>query len=228
MVTRRSRYKLSFVQWIFIHWAGLVLGSLAMFILYSTLRLTLYTTFDQWFQLCVRLMICGAAQGAVFGSAQAIALLSSKLVKRRAIAQTLVSTIGSMALGMALPVTYARLFLLSKDTPIDSGAGYQLLGWLLSWVLAGLLWGAIVGRTTAQKITFGLLNAIAYFWWGLAAFVGLMFFAAVLDNPNISSPERMIASAIVVAILILGAVFNGVIFRMMWRGRQSVEGTGTE
>ena len=105
--TLRKRWWL--LLWALASWLGLVLGALAVFLLYSHLGLNRYSQSENWVYLLRGLMLCGVVQGLVLGTLQSIFLWATRLTSFQTAIQWLTTTGVSMAVGMALPMTWKML-----------------------------------------------------------------------------------------------------------------------
>lgn len=193
------------------------MGTLVSFVLYTNLWLSRATEVKAGWSLLSSLTVCGAAQGLMFVSLQTLVLLSIKSEVSHKVVQWIGSTIGCMMVGMTLPLGCALLS--PEPLTVDAIANYVVAGWGLSWALAGLVWGAIAGRNKRQKFRWGLINAGAYFSWGIAATFGWRLLVALLEN----GPAADFASVsggigvLIVVMLSLGIGLNNFIFKGLMR-----------
>ncbi len=207
MLIRKKHVRLSFI-WVLVNFVGITTGTLVAFFLYALLTLNHNGVALGSSELLVRLAICGAVQGFIVSVLQTMAfvLTKCKLVK------WLMTNMLSMVVGMVLPTAYAIALQTNfqVNSPFDQ---YIMAGWIVSWLLAGAFGGMVLGETAAQKIRWGVLNAAAYLYWGVAAALGMRLLGIALYNMPTISSGWMTSFGGLTLLLAMGAWLHSYVFR---------------
>lgn len=217
---RRSDDKLQWILllvWVMVNLIGIVVGTLVVFVLYGKLNIGSNDA-SSWAKLLGSLAICGGVQGVIVGGLQSLVLALARLRVRFWVA----ATVTAMALGMALPMTWA---ILTRQELTLTGTGgfdhYVKVGWGLAWVLAGMFQGAIAGQSRNQLIRWGLANAGAGLLWGVATVYAVLLLGAVLDYQEIPLLTLFGIVGLVVGGLVLGGFLNaGILWGLIRRKQQ--------
>lgn len=212
MLSRKKQSILLFI-WVLVNLIAVITASLVVFSLYGGLRINRYLYAENWLRAVGSLAFCGGVQGLIVGGLQTIVFALAKL----RVNKWFVTNIVSMTLGMTLPITFAiitrSIFGIAEN--LDS---YAMAGFVFSWIIAGVLSGIFVGRNKNQKIALGLVNTIAYIFWGIATIGGIIALAAAFDNHSESASILASSFLLIVPILTIGAWLNSYIFRELIKG----------
>ncbi len=212
MLSRKKQLILSFI-WVLVNLIAVITASLVVFSLYGGLRINRYIYAENWLRAVASLALCGGVQGLIVGGLQTIVFALAKLPVNK----WLVTNIASMSLGMTLPIMFGivtrSIFGIAEN--LDS---YAVAGFVLSWIIAGVLSGIFAGRNKNQKIALGLVNTIAYIFWGVATIGGVITLGAAFDNRSESASILVSSFLSIVPILAIGAWLNSYIFRELIKG----------
>ncbi len=222
---RRNDDKIQWILllvWVVVNLIGIVVGTLVVFVLYAQLNINSYDA-SSWANLLGSLAICGGVQGIIVGGLQAVVLALARLRVRFWVA----ATVTAMALGMALPMAWA--ILTRQELTIRGSWGfdhYVMGGWALAWVLAGIFQGALAGQSRNQIIRWGLANAGAGLFWGVATACGILLLGAVLDHDKIRLSILLGVVGLVVGGLVLGGFLNAwILLGLIRRKHQQLKRT---
>jgi len=176
MLGTEKQFEVS-LMWVLVNFIGIIAGTLIAFFLYTLLAIRYEGVALDHAKLLIRLAACGAVQGFTISGLQTVVLLLGRLELLR----WLFTNVLGMALGMAAPTLCAIAHTPNFEVEASFDR-YVVAGWLLSWMLSGALGGWLLGRSRQQQIRWGLLNAAAYLYWGLATGLGMKLLQDALEN----------------------------------------------
>ena len=178
MLSGEQRFEVSLI-WVLVNFIGIITGTLVTFFLYTLLAIRYEGVALDQMKLLLRLAACGAVQGFIISGLQTVVLL----LNRVELLGWLFTNVMGMALGMAAPTLWA----IANHSDFEINASFEryvVAGWLLSWMLSGVLGGWMLGKTKYQQVRWGLLNAAAYLYWGLATGLGMKLLEDALQAPE--------------------------------------------
>ncbi|MFK8184676.1 MAG: hypothetical protein AB8B99_15000 [Phormidesmis sp.] len=211
MLGREKQFEVS-LMWVLVNFIGIITGTLVAFFLYTLLAIHYEGVALDQMKLLLRLATCGAIQGFIISGLQTVVLL----LNRVELLGWLFTNVLGMALGMAAPTLWA----IANNADFEINAAFEryvVAGWLLSWMLSGALGGWMLGKTYQQQIRWGLLNAAAYLYWGLAAGLGMKLLEEALQTPTtVAWRESLLLIGLMLAV---GAWLHSYVFKGVARIR---------
>lgn len=211
MLGSEKRLEVSLV-WILINFVGILTGTLVAFFLYSLLAIRQEGVVLNQIRLLLRLATCGAIQGFIISGLQTVVLL----LERTELLTWLFTNVVGMAFGMMVPTLWAIAVHSDFEVALPF-SHYVVAGWLLAWMCSGGLGGAILGSTRSQKIRWGLLNAAAYLYWGLATGLGMKLLKDALQDGVVVDWSTSLVW--IVLMLMIGAWLHSYVFKEIARVR---------
>lgn len=211
MLGSEKRFEVSLI-WVVVNFVGIITGTLVAFFLYTLLAIRYEGVALDQMKLLLRLAACGAIQGFIISGLQTVVLLLNKVE----LLGWLFTNVFGMALGMAAPTLWAIAH--NSDFQISASFDrYVVAGWLLSWMLSGALGGWMLGKTKYQRVRWGLLNAAAYLYWGLATGLGMKLLEDALQAPEtVAWAESLLWIGVMLAV---GAWLHSYVFKGVARIR---------
>lgn len=209
MVGGERQFEVSLI-WVLVNFVGILTGTLVAFFLYTYLAARYDGVALDQMKLLLRLAACGAVQGFIVSGLQTVVLLLGGVE----LVMWLCTNVVGMALGMAAPTLWAIAFHVDFEATLPFGR-YIVAGWFLSWMVSGILGGWMLGRTQSQRLRWGLLNAGAYLYWGLATGLGMKLLQDALQD--VATVEWGSSLFWIGAMLAVGAWLHSYVFREMAR-----------